>query len=215
MDFAQRRSKARQAVEQAEHAPAAIAQRFRDGEREIGGAPPHHGGQIRGRDHDHGARQTLGPEPLAKKAGELAAALADQPKHQGIGVAVARQHREQGRLADPGAGEDPHALALTARREQVEGAHPQIQPRAQVAPAMGLDRRRLQPVGRRSERQGLPAIERSPEGIEHAAEPRLARADALLITRNDDARADANPVEAIERQEMHPRLVDRQHLGEQ
>jgi hypothetical protein len=103
-----------------------------------------------------------------EKAGELATPLADQPEHQGIGIAVARQHREQGGLADPGAGEDAHALAFPTRREQIEGAHSQIQPWAQVAPAVSLDRRRLQPVRPGARRQGPPAIQWSPEGVDDA-----------------------------------------------
>jgi hypothetical protein len=214
VDLAQRRGEARETVEQAEHPQAPVAQRLRDGEREIGRAPPHHGGQIRSRDHDHRARQTLAPEAL-EKAGELAAALADQAEHQGIGLAVARQHREQGRLAHAGAGEDAHALALAARREQVEGAHAQIQPPAQVAAAMGRDRRRLDPVGHRPAWQGRPAIQRPCEGVQHATAPCFGRANPVLIARHADPRADADAVDAVERQQMHPGLVDRHNFGEQ
>jgi hypothetical protein len=42
-------------------------------------------------------------------------------------------------------------------------------------------------------------MERSPEGIEHAAEPRVARSNAVPITRPNDASAEADFVEAIER----------------
>ena len=97
-------------------AQALIAQRLGHGERQVGGAPAQHGGHVRGRDHDHAAGAgRRGPSPWWSKRVDLAAALADQPEHQGIGIAVAGQHREQRRLADAGAGEDPHALARDSR----------------------------------------------------------------------------------------------------
>jgi hypothetical protein len=36
------------------------------------------------------------------------------------------QHREQGGFADAGAGEDAEALAASAWREEIEGAHAEI-----------------------------------------------------------------------------------------
>jgi hypothetical protein len=103
-------------------------------------------------------------------------------------------------LPTPEPAKDAHTLALPARREQIEGAHAQIQARAQVAAAMSLGRRRLQPVRLGSLREGLAAIQRSPEGIEHAPQPGLARANAVLIGGDDRARADTNAVEPVERQ---------------
>ena len=68
---------------------------------------------------------------------QLAAALADQPDHQHVGLAARGDHRQQRRLADARAGEDAHPLAVAAGREQVERAHAEGQPRAQAAAALG------------------------------------------------------------------------------
>ena len=80
---------------------------------------------------------------------------------------------------------------------------------------MRLDRRRLQPVRLGPLRQGLAAIQGRAEGIDHASQPGLARANAVLIGREDHARADANAVEAVERQQVRASLVDRHDFREQ
>jgi hypothetical protein len=59
------------------------------------------------------------------------------------------------------------------------------------------------------------AIQWSAERIDHAAQPGLARANAVLIGREDHAPADANAVEAVERQQMCAGLVDRHDFREQ
>ena len=63
------------------------------------------------------------PRSFSMNSRDLAAALADQRDHVDVGVRVARDHAEQGRLADAGAGEDADALAPAERQEAVDGAH--------------------------------------------------------------------------------------------
>src|SRR5690606_15709613 len=124
-------------------------------------------------------------------------------------------HRQQGGLAHAGAGEDAQALPGAARREQVERTHAEVDPRAEIAAAMGFDRRRLDRVADAAARQGWPAVQRSPEGVETATEPARARLDARLIARDDHAGADPDAVEPVERQKMHAVGIDRHHLREQ
>ena len=71
------------------------------------------------------AGQALGAEVALDELAHLAAALADQGDHVDVGLGVARDHAEQRRLADAGAGEDAEALALAAGDQGVDGAHPE------------------------------------------------------------------------------------------
>src|SRR5438045_2341082 len=87
------------------------------------------------------------PSPMPGPAG-----LADEPDPRHVGRDVARQHREEHRLADAGAGEDADALAAAARGEGVERAHAKIERRADAPARMGGRRRVADRTGARAER---------------------------------------------------------------
>ena len=94
---------------------ALVAEILGDGEREIGGLAAHQRRLVRGGDHDDGAREARLAEIVLEELLHLAAALADEADHRDVGRGVARQHRQQHRLADAGAREDAHALAAAGR----------------------------------------------------------------------------------------------------
>ncbi len=126
---------------------------------------------------------------------QLAAALADQPDHQHLGVGARGDHRQERRLADAGAGEDAHPLAVAAGREQVERAHAQRQPWPQTAPALGRDAARLHGIGAAARGQRRAAVDRARHRVEHAAAPMQAGAHhPLAAGRGPPARRGAIPV---------------------
>ena len=116
--------------------------------------------RIRGGDHHHGARQTGLAQIVLEELPHLASPLADQGEHRDIAGGVARQHGEQARLADAGAGEQAEPLPLAARREAIERADADIQPRTQprpvASPRAGL-RARGGDEGRTAAARGRPA----------------------------------------------------------
>jgi hypothetical protein len=147
VDLAHRHRVAGHAVEQAEHPEALIAQRFGNGQRQLGGAPAQHRRNVGCRDHDRTSRPPGSAKRLAEEAADLEAAFADHTDHQRVGAGIAGDHPEQGRLADPGTGEDPEALSLAARGEEVEGTDPEVEPVAEGTAAMSGNRTRLKAVG--------------------------------------------------------------------
>src|SRR5260370_1264799 len=70
--------------------------------------------------------RSLGAEMVGEEVVDPAAAVAGEADHREVGRGVARNHREQGRLADARAREDAHALAATAGEEGVDRAHAEI-----------------------------------------------------------------------------------------
>jgi hypothetical protein len=93
-----------------------------------------------GDDHDRAGKPRFAQVVLQKFL-HLAAALADEPDDGDIGVDVACEHRQQHRFADPGARENPHALAATAGDEGIERAHAEIERGANPATCMRQRRR--------------------------------------------------------------------------
>src|SRR5476649_2073715 len=85
--------------------------------------------------------QTLFPKVILQKFLHLTAAFADQANHRDIGVDIARQHRQQYRLADAGAGKDAEPLAAAAGQEGIERPHPEIERRADALARMRRRRR--------------------------------------------------------------------------
>ena len=177
VDLPQRHGEAGHAVHQAQHLQALVAQEFGDGQGQVGGAAAQHRRHVGGRDHHHAARAALGAQRVLEKIVQLAAALADQPDHQHLGRGAGGDHRQQGRLADPRAREDPQALAVAARREQVERAHAERQPcargRAAARPrcrAPGSGRRRP-PAGK----GGPPSIGRAMASMTRPRQAALGR----------------------------------------
>ena len=143
------------------------------------------------------------------------AALADQPEHEHVGIAVARQHRHQRRLADARAGKDPHPLPTATGREKVEAAHPEVQPRAEPLAPMRRRRSRQQGIGGGARWQRRAVVERPRERVDHAPDPARARSHALQPAHRRHPRAAADACEFAERQQVDPGLIDRDHLAEQ
>ena len=141
-DLALRHREARDRVHQHQHVLAEVAEIFGDRQRQIGGLAAHQRGLVGGRDHHHRAREALLAEIVLQELLHLAAALADEADHRDVGHDIAREHREQHRLADARAGEDAHALAAAAGEEGIERAHAEIERRAH-APARMRRRRRV------------------------------------------------------------------------
>ena len=127
---------------------ALVAKLFGDRHRDIGRLTAHQRRLVGRRGDDDGARETFFAQIVLDEFLHLAAALADQTDDDRIGIGVAREHGQQCRLADAGAREDAHALALAAGRERVERAHAEIElaadTRAACAAGGGL---RLQRIG--------------------------------------------------------------------
>ena len=177
-DLALRHRKARDRIHQRQHVLALVAEIFGDSERQVAGLAAHQRRLVRGRDHDDRAREARFAEIVLQEFLHLAAALADQADHRDIGVDVARQHREQHGFADAGARENAHALATAAGEEGVDRAHAEIERRADAAARMRRRRRCAERIRRRPKRQRALAVDRLAHGVDDAAEPAGARADA-------------------------------------
>ncbi len=126
---------------------------------------------VGGRDDDDRACQAFGTEIVLEELLDLAAAFADQPDHVDVGAGIARQHREQHRFADAGAGENAHALADAAGQEGVQRPDAEIERGANASACMGWRRVIAKCIETVALRQGRPAIDRAAERIDDAAEP--------------------------------------------
>ena len=113
---------------------------------------------------------------------------------------VARQHRQQHRFADAGAGEDAHALAAADGEEGIERAHAEIERRADPHAGMRRRRRSAERIRRRPRRQRPLPVDRLAHGVDHAAEPALRR--PYGAGGGGDHRAAAAP-HAVERGKRH------------
>ena len=99
-----------------------------------------------------------------------------RPDHHRVAGGVPRQHREQHRLADAGAGEDAEPLAAAAGGEDVHGPHAEVEPLAHPAARVGRRRRGAQGIGGEALRQRPLAVDRLAERVDDAAEPGHASA---------------------------------------
>ena len=212
-DLALRHRKARDRIHQAQHVLVLVAEIFGDRQRQIGRLPPHQGGLVRGRHHHDRARQALVAEIVLQEFLHLAAAFADQADHRDVGIDVARQHRQQHRLADAGAGEDAEPLAAAAGQERIERAHAEIERRADALARMR--RRRRVAVGhrRRPLRQRPLAVDRLAHRVDDAAEPGRRRPHLAGGIGDHGAAAAPDAFEPGERH--HHRIVagEADHLG--
>ena len=168
------------------------------------GLPAHQGRLVGGRHHHHRAGEAGVAEVVLQEFLHLAAAFADQPDHRDIGLHVARQHRQQHRFADAGAGENAHALAAAAGQEGVERPHAEIERRADPAARMRQRRRIAEGIRRRPEQQRPLAVDRLAERIDHPAEPAGRRPHRAGNRR--DQRPAAAP-HAFERRKRHQQRV--------
>ena len=192
-DLALRHGKARDAVDEAEHVAARGRGRYSAmRERQIGRLAAHQRRFVRGRDDDDAARQALGPEIVLDEFLHFAAALADQPDHRRVGGGVARDHRQQHRLADAGAGEDAHALAAAAGQKGVDGAHAEIDLALDALARMGRRRLVAQRIGGAAARQRALAVDRLAQRVDDAAEPAVVRIDRRRPVGELDLAAEAD-----------------------
>ncbi len=132
----------------------------------------------------------------------LSATFADQPDHSDIGRNVAREHGQQHRLADAGAGagEDAHALAAAARNEGIEGANAEIERRPDPPPRVRERWRIAERIGRRTIEQRSLAIDRLAQRIDHASQPSNRRPHRA---RNRGNKCAAAPAHAFKWSEGH------------
>ncbi len=183
-DFPQRQTEPRNAVHQQQHPLATVAEMLGDGHRGIGRLPAHQRRRVGCRHHDDRARQSGRAEFVLEKLAHLAAALADQRQHRDVAVGMARQHRQQRRLAHPRAREQAKPLALPAGRERVERAHAEIDARPQPGPRGRRRRDRAQRARPRAPRQRAALVERPSQRIDHPTDPpgidRQGRAMGLI-----------------------------------
>jgi hypothetical protein len=126
---------------------------------------------VRGRHHHHRSRQALVAEVVLQEFLDLAAAFADEANHGDVGVNVARQHRQQHRLADAGTCKDTETLAAAAGQEGIERAHPEIERGADALARMRRRRRIAVGHRRRPLRQRPLAVDRLAHRVDDAAEP--------------------------------------------
>ncbi len=122
-------------------------------------------------------REAFGAEVVGDELLHLAAALADEADDRDVGSGVARQHREQHRLADAGAGEDAHALAAAAGEEGVDGADAEIELALDALAPVGGRRLVAQGAGDVAQRQRPLAVDGLAERVDDAAEPARMRID--------------------------------------
>ena len=173
-----------------------------DGHRRIGRLAAQQRRRVGGGHHDDRARQALGAQVVLEEFPHLAPALADQGEHRHVALGVARQHREQGGLADAGAGEQAEALALAAGGEAVERANAEIEPRSQPRAGGGLRR------GNAQRARSVAPSGRAPcpsSGRPSGSSTRPSQASATAKPPPGFAGADgrAARAEAIERVEWH------------
>ncbi len=98
---------------------AAVAKIFGDARRRLWREAAHRGALVAGRDDRDGAGAVVG-QRVVEELAHLAPALADERRSPPCRNPASREHREQGRLADAGAGEDSDPLAGAKRREEVD-----------------------------------------------------------------------------------------------
>ena len=214
-DFALRHGKAGDAVEQQQDLLALIAEMLGYGGGGPGGLAAHQRRLVAGGDDDHRARHAFLAEIFLQKVLHLAAALADKADDDHIGLGAARQHRHHGRLADAGAGKDPHALAPAERGEDVHHLDLGVEPLAHPAALESGRGRGANPAGGIALGQAPLAVERLAEGVHHPSDPGVIGADLVGAVADLYRIAGAHPVPAAERQEPGAPLVDahnfRQH----
>jgi hypothetical protein len=173
----------------------------------------HQGRLIGGRHHHDRAGQARITQIVLQKLLDLAAALADQPDHRDIGHDIARQHREQHRLADARAREDAHALAMAAGDEGVQRADTKVDRGTDPLACMGRRRRRPERIRQRARLQRALAIDRLAHGVHHPPEPGLGRPHRCPHRRHHGAATAPDPFERSERHQQSMTAGKTDHLA--
>ena len=212
-DLALRHGEARDAVHQAQHVLAVVAEVFGDGERQVGRLAAHQRRLVGGGDDHDAAREALGAEIVGEEFLHLAAALADQADHGHVGGGVARHHRQQRRLADARAGEDAHALAAAAGEEGIDGAHAEIDLAPDALARMRGRRRGAQQERLAARRQRALAVDRLAQRVDDAAEPGRMRPNDRLGVGDLGLAAEADAVERAERHQRRAVVAEADDLA--
>ena len=144
---------------------------FGDRHGGVGALAAHQGGRVGGGDDDDGAGETGLAEVVLDEVADFAASLADQGEDDDVAGGADREHGQEGGLADAGAGEEAETLALAAGGEAVEGAHAEVDARAEAGAQGGVGRGDTgRAAGWTAEQRPL-VVDRHAEGIDDTAEP--------------------------------------------
>ena len=94
-----------------------------DGRRRARGAEAHRRRVVAGRSDHHAVLQGLNAKVMFDEVAHLTAAFADEGDDRDVRLGAARQHPQEGRLADARSGEDADPLPASEREEAVDRAH--------------------------------------------------------------------------------------------
>src|SRR5262249_51983590 len=125
-DLALGAGKPRNAVHQEQDMSAGIPKMLGDGGCHIGGLHALHRRTVGGGRNDDGFGASFGAKLAIEKFANLAAALADQADDDDLGIGVARDFREQARLADARLAENTDALAAPAGEKPVDRPYTEL-----------------------------------------------------------------------------------------
>ncbi len=126
-DFPLRHCETRDRVHQEQDVLVLVAEILGDRHGEERCLAAHQRRLVGGRDHHDRAGKARFAEVVLKEFLHFAAALADQSDHGDVAGRVARQHREQHRLADARAREDAEPLTFAGGGECVERPDAEIE----------------------------------------------------------------------------------------
>ena len=211
-DLATRMRDAGQRIHDQQHLFALVTKGFGDGGGAQRAADAQHGAVVGGHRDDDGALARLARDLGFQEVGDFAAALADQPDDDNVGLGRLHHHAEQHRLADARPGHDADALALADRQQAVDRAYPDVH-RLEYAAAV---ERRLQLAGERPcprAADRTQAVDRFARPVDHAAQHR--RADLGLAGRSDrpDRRARQQSGGAAQVHQQRAAVAETDHLG--
>ncbi len=172
----------------------------------VRGLAAHQRRLVGGRDHDHGAGETGFAQIVLEELLHLAAALADEADDGDVGGDVTREHGQQHRFADAGAGEDAQTLAATAGQKGIERADAEIERGADPAARVRQRRRIAERIWRRAVEQRALAVDRLAERIDDPPEPANRRPHRAGDSGNHGLAAAPN---AFERRKRHQQGITR------
>ena len=212
-DLAPGHRDARDRVHHEQHLLALVAEVFGDRRGHERTAGAHERGLIAG-GHDHdGAGETFLTQRVLDELAYFTTALTEQRDHVHIGLRVARNHTEHGRLADAGTGEDADALATTDREQSVDRAHARFHRTVDRVAREGI--RRF--GGERDALHGVElalAVDRMTEAVQHAPQQSGPDIHTERTAERLHAGAGMQAVEFTEGHEQHAALVESHHLGQ-
>ena len=188
-----------------------IAEVLGNGGRHEGSPDAEQGRLVTRRRHDDAAGQAFGPEIALKELIHFATALADQPDDVNVGRRVLGHHAERDALADAGAGEDPHPLALSAGEQTVDHANAG---RQRCVDPRTIDRIRRLAIQRRSfgQRRLRTTVDHTTAGIDDAAQQTVADADPIFCAAQTDFVSLTNTGQIVEREQQRQIVAKADHF---